>query len=179
MIVKHKDQEIFLAHWAPFYRIVHKQCFKNHVVSLCCVVLFPQSISSEEREPAYGVERAPCAFHNHFLLLFQTNLWRVDLDGVVDVYEDEEESDKHRHPARDHLRVDEEADPGDDNEEAGGEVVRDDVEAHLAGEDQLEARRGVVHPQRHVVRVLRPQRLEGDPGQHRIRANVLQIHNLD
>ena len=103
----------------------------------------------------------------------------VCLDGVVDVDEDEEECDQHRHPPGDHLGVDQEADPGDAHEEAGGEVVGDDVKAHLAREDQLEARRGVVHPQRHVVRVLRPQRLEGDPGQHRIRANVLQIHNLD
>ena len=83
----------------------------------------------------------------------------------MDVDEDEEERDQHRHPPGDHLGVDQEADPGDAHEEAGGEVVGDDVEAHLAGEDQLEARRGVVHPQRHVVRVLRPQRLEGDPGQ--------------
>ena len=34
-------------------------CFRIHVVSL-----FPQSISSGQRRPAYGVERAPCAVHN-------------------------------------------------------------------------------------------------------------------
>ena len=28
-------------------------------------LLFPQSIRSTERKPAYGVERALCAFHNH------------------------------------------------------------------------------------------------------------------
>ena len=39
---------------------------------------------------------------------FQTNLWRVDLDGVVDVYEDEEKSNEHRHAARDNFRVDQE-----------------------------------------------------------------------
>ena len=90
-------------------------------------------------------------------------LGRVGLDRVVDVDEDEEEGDQHGHPARDHLGVDQEADPGDDHEEAGGEVVGDDVEAHLAREDDLEAGRAVVHPDRHVVGVLRPQRLEVDP----------------
>ena len=32
-------------------------------------------------------------------------LWRVGLDRVVDVDEDEEEGDQHRHPPRHHLRV--------------------------------------------------------------------------
>ena len=41
---------------------------KNQVV-LCCVVLYClvalSKYQSSERKPAYGVERAPCAFHNH------------------------------------------------------------------------------------------------------------------
>ena len=32
---------------------------------------------------------------------------------------------------------DEEGDPGDDDEEAGGEVVRDDVVGHVPGQDHL------------------------------------------
>ena len=81
----------------------------------------------------------------------------------MDVDEDEEEGDEHGHPAGDHLGVDEEADPGDDDKEAGGEVVGDDVEAHLAREDDLEAGGAVVHPDGHVVGVLRLQGAEVDP----------------
>ena len=62
-------------------------------------------------------------------------LGRVGLDRVVDVDEDEEEGDQHGHPARDHLGVDQEADPGDDHEEAGGEVVGDDVRHHMPLQD--------------------------------------------
>ena len=52
-------------------------CFRNQVVvvlsclvvlSCCCLVL--SEYQSSERKPAYGVERAPCAFHNHSCLLF-------------------------------------------------------------------------------------------------------------
>ena len=81
----------------------------------------------------------------------------------MDVDEDEEEGDQHRHPAGDHLGVDQEADPGDDDEQSRREVVGDDVEAHLAGEDDLEAGGAVVHPDGHVVGVLRPEGLEVDP----------------
>ena len=42
----------------------------------------------------------------------------------MDVDEDEEEGDQHGHPARDHLGVDQEADPGDDHEEAGHPVQK-------------------------------------------------------
>ena len=90
-------------------------------------------------------------------------LWRVGLDGVVDVDEDEEEGDQHRHPAGDHLWVDQEADPRDDDEQSRWEVVGDDVEAHLAREDDLKAGRAVVHPDGHVVGVLRPESFEVDP----------------
>ena len=51
-------------------------------------------------------------------------------------------------------------DPRYANKEPWGEVVGDDVEAHLPREDELEARGAVVHPQGHVVTVLGPQRLE-------------------
>ena len=81
----------------------------------------------------------------------------------MDVDEDEEEGDQHGHPAGDHLGVDQEADPGDDDEQSRREVVGDDVEAHLAREDDLEASSAVVHPDGHVMGVLRPERLEVDP----------------
>ena len=54
-------------------------------------------------------------------------------------------------------------DPGDADKQPRRKVVGDDVEAHLAREDDFEASRAVVHPDRHVVGVLRPQRLEVDP----------------
>ena len=63
----------------------------------------------------------------------------VSLDGVEDVDEDEEDGDEETHPARDALGVDKEADPADDDEEAGGEVEGDDVEADFPGQHQLEA----------------------------------------
>lgn len=52
-------------------------------------------------------------------------------------------------------------DPGNTDKQARREVVSDDVEAHLAGEDQLETRRAVVHTKSHVVLVHRSQGLEG------------------
>ena len=63
----------------------------------------------------------------------------VSLDGVEDVDEYEEDGDEETHPARDALGVDKEADPADDDEEAGGEVEGDDVEADFPGQHQLEA----------------------------------------
>ena len=80
----------------------------------------------------------------------------------MDIDEHEEQGDEHCHPPWDHLGVDQEAHPGDAHEEAGGEVVGDDVKAHLPRENELEPGGGVVHSQRHVVSVLRPQRLEAD-----------------
>ena len=74
----------------------------------------------------------------------------------MDVYEYEEQCYEHGHPPGDHLGVDQEADPGDAHEEAGGEVVGYDVEAHLPGENQLKPGSGVIHPQGHVVSVFRP-----------------------
>ena len=44
-------------------------CFRNQVVLLSCLVALSK-YQSLERKPAYGVERAPCAFHNHFCLQF-------------------------------------------------------------------------------------------------------------
>ena len=46
-----------------------------HMPSLCRVARIlvcssSQSISSKEREPAYGAERAPCAFQNHYLFSY-------------------------------------------------------------------------------------------------------------
>ena len=46
-------------------------CFRNQVVLLSCLVVLScclvalSKYQSLERKPAYGVERAPCAFHNH------------------------------------------------------------------------------------------------------------------
>ena len=54
-------------------------------------------------------------------------------------------------------------DPGYADEEAGWEVVGDDVETHLPGQDHLEPRRAVVHTQSHVVFVYSPQRFEAYP----------------
>ena len=65
------------------------------------------------------------------------HLRRVRLDGVEDVDEDEEDGDEEAHPAGDALRVDEEGDPADDDEEGGGEVVGDHVEGHLPRQHQL------------------------------------------
>ena len=70
----------------------------------------------------------------------------VSLDGVEDVDEDEEDGDEETHPARDALGVDEEADPADDDEEAGGEVEGDDVEAGFPGQHQLEASNTATKP---------------------------------
>ena len=53
-------------------------------------------------------------------------------DHVEDVGEHEEEGDEHRHPAGDNIRGDEETDPGDHNEEAGGEIVDDEVLQEVA-----------------------------------------------
>ena len=52
-------------------------------------------------------------------------------DAVEDVDKTEEHSDEDGHPAWHTLWGHEEADPGDDDEHAGGEVVGDDVECHL------------------------------------------------
>ena len=41
-------------------------------------------------------------------LLLMLNLWRVCLDGVVDVDKDEKDCDEEGHPARYDLRVDKE-----------------------------------------------------------------------
>ena len=82
------------------------------------------------------------------------HLGRVSLDGVVDVDENQEQCYQHGHPPWNDLGVDQEADPGDAHEQAGGEVVCDDVETHLPGENQLKPGGGVVHPERHVVSVL-------------------------
>ena len=46
------------------------------------------------------------------LLFINIDLWRVCLDGVVDVDENEEQCYEHSHPPWNHLRVDQEADPG-------------------------------------------------------------------
>ena len=55
-------------------------------------------------------------------------------DAVEDVDEAEEDSDEDGHPARDTLGWDEEADPGDDDEHPGWEVISDDVKCHLTME---------------------------------------------
>ena len=60
-------------------------------------------------------------------------------DAVEDVDEAEEDGDEDRHPAGDTLGRHEEADPGHDDEHAGGEVVGDDVEGHLASQCQLKS----------------------------------------
>ena len=60
------------------------------------------------------------------------HLWSVGGDSVEDVDEDEEEGDEERHAAGDDVRGDEEGDPGDHDEEAGGEVVGDDVGGEVA-----------------------------------------------
>ena len=68
----------------------------------------------------------------------------VGVDVVEDVDEDEEESDEERHAARHDVGGDEEADPGDDDEHAGGEVACDDVVRHLPPQRQLKPRHGVI-----------------------------------
>ena len=55
----------------------------------------------------------------------------VGVDVVEDVDKDEEESDEQRHAPGDDVGRDEEGDPGDEDEEAGGEVVGDDVGHHV------------------------------------------------
>ena len=60
-------------------------------------------------------------------------------DSVEDVDEDQKESDKERHPARDDIRRNNEADPGDDHEKTRGKVVGDQVVGDVAVEDHLEA----------------------------------------
>lgn len=53
-------------------------------------------------------------------------------------------------------------DPGDDHEEARGEVVSDYVERHLPGEHQLEPSNAIVHSDGHVVRVAGVELTERD-----------------
>ena len=52
-------------------------------------------------------------------------------DGVEDVDQDEEDGDKQGHPSRDHIRGNQERDPGHHDKHPGGEVTRDDVVRHL------------------------------------------------
>ena len=65
-------------------------------------------------------------------------------------------------PLLTHLRVDEEADPRDDDEEPRGEVVGDDVEGDLPGQHHLEAGHAVVHAQGHVVGLVGPEVVDLD-----------------
>ena len=60
-------------------------------------------------------------------------------DAVEDVDKHEEDCDEDCHSARDTLGGHEEADPGDDDEHAGGEVVCDDVVGHLPSQRELES----------------------------------------
>ena len=46
-------------------------------------LLFPQSIRSTERKPAYGVERALCAFHIHYLFLVQKTTYKITPTSVL------------------------------------------------------------------------------------------------
>ena len=62
---------------------------------------------------------------------FPAHLGYVGGDGVEDVDEDEEDGDEQRHPAGDDGRRHQEGDPGDDDEHARREVVRDDVVGDL------------------------------------------------
>ena len=46
-------------------------CFReSRFVFPCVVKCCFLSSDREEREPAYCVEQAPCAFHNHYLFIF-------------------------------------------------------------------------------------------------------------
>ena len=52
-------------------------------------------------------------------------------DGVEDVDQDEEDGDQERHPPGDHVRGDQEWDPGHHDKHPGGEIASDDVMRHL------------------------------------------------
>ena len=65
-------------------------------------------------------------------------------DTVKNVDEDEEESDEQSHATRDDFRLDEEWDPGHDDEHAAGQVDLHQVLHRLANQLNLEAARRVV-----------------------------------
>ena len=44
---------------------------------------FSQSISSKEREPSYGVERALCAFRNHYLFFILLHYLSFQISQVI------------------------------------------------------------------------------------------------
>lgn len=70
---------------------------------------------------------------NEFFQRFQQTLCFGDIcgDGVEYVDQDKEYGDQERHPSRDHVRRDQERDPGHHDKHSGGEVTRDDVVRHL------------------------------------------------
>ena len=78
-------------------------------------------------------------FNKHFSVYFveyfyfqQTfSFGDIGCDCVEDVDQDQEDRDEERHPPGDHVRGDEEGDPGDHNEHPGGEITRYDVVRHL------------------------------------------------
>ena len=61
-----------------------------------------------------------------------------------------------------YLRVNEEGDPANDNEQAWGKIVGYNIEGGLAGEDELEAGHGVVHVEGGVAGVLGVQGVDVD-----------------
>ena len=61
-------------------------------------------------------------------------LGTVGVDIVEDVDQDKEERDEESHPAWDNVGGNEEADPGDQDEQTGGEIVGNNVGHHMAGQ---------------------------------------------
>ena len=90
--------------------------------------LLPQEVSVAEQSPEdkEDADQHPGADGSHAL-----HVGRIGCHDVKDVDEHEEEGDEHRHPAGDHLRGDEEADPGDHHEEARWQVVDVEILQHV------------------------------------------------
>ena len=80
--------------------------------------------------------------------------WNVAGDAIEDVDKDEEDSDEDGHPARNTLRRHEEADPGDNDEHTGGEVVGHNVVGHLPVQRQLEPRHGIISWKYRIVIII-------------------------
>ena len=65
---------------------------------------------------------------------------RVVVDHIEDVDQAEENSYQETHPASHHVRWNDEWGPGDDNEEAGGNIIHDDMFVILSTDVNIEPR---------------------------------------
>ena len=104
------------------------------------IQLFQLDLQEDHRILSQGPKHEYDAGNDPRLYRRQTfRFGTVRLDGIEDVDEDEKYCDEQGHASRNHLRVDEEADPRHDDEESRREVVGHDVEGDLTREYHFEA----------------------------------------